>query len=457
MTRKFLASSLLCASLAGAGSAQSPAAPPSVTLPGPPPAAMPQAMPLAPGGALTLEAGQPFSSSMVIPSAPAVPGSLPDPGTMAYDGGYQLGGLPIDDGRQYLWLESEILAGWVKKGQLPLNIVTSGANSALPGAPGVSAVVPNEIDYGAFVGVRLRTGMWFDDDRTRGIELSATVFDQASQSFSANSNGNGSPAIGRPFFDPVLNVGSVRNVAIPGVLSGGAAVESYHKNWGAEALLLRNLSDSGTGRVSLLGGFKYHTIMEQVVVGDRSQVIGNLDAVVNGILVGPGDTIATVDGVKARNYYYGGTAGLRWQYGTEVAFLRVDLKGTAAVNQQVIDFNAGTKLTSAALGGDIMSNRGQLVGQPGRVVREEFAFIPEIQVSGGLRLTDMISMTLGYNATYFSRVARPGNMFDTVANPSLLAIQPTGLLPLEPNRPVNRIASTNLLLQSVQVGFLFTY
>jgi hypothetical protein len=190
----------------------------------------------------------------------------------------------------------------------------------------------------------------------------------------------------------------------------------------------------------LVGGYRWFRLEEGLMVTDNVNVVGG------GIPAGT--SFSNLDSFGTRNQFNGGDIGLlsdlrrgRWVLETQGKIALGDMHESVNIDGQ-------TKVTSGS----------SVIGYPGGVLtqvsnmgvfrRDQFAVIPELNIKLGFQITPGLRATAGYNFTYVSRVARPGNEVDFTVNPpyspgaAQIVSRPTYL-----NNP------TDLWLQGFTVGF----
>jgi Putative beta barrel porin-7 (BBP7) len=88
---------------------------------------------------------------------------------------------------------------------------------------------------------------------------------------------------------------------------------------------------------------------------------------------------------------------------------------------------SGTSTTTPPNGGTPTTFPGGLLALPtniGSYSHGGFTVVPEIQFKLGYDITPCLRATIGYDAIYWSRVARPGEQIDTFVNTSQASNQP---------------------------------
>jgi hypothetical protein len=118
-------------------------------------------------------------------------------------------------------------------------------------------------------------------------------------------------------------------------------------------------------------------------------------------------------------------------------------------NQQIVDIFGTTTETppGVTLPGGLLASQTNI----GRYSRNDFAVLPQLDVTLGCQLTRRLSLTVGYTFFYWGRVARPGEQIDLDVNPDFLpggAIAPRGA-----RRPRFVFQDTDFWAQGLNVGF----
>src|SRR5205085_5410342 len=125
-----------------------------------------------------------------------------------------------DEPQGRFWGSVEYLLWRMKKSNLPpLITVGPASGDAIIGQPGtIIAFGGGKLDRGKFPGGRFTVGMWLNEKRNVGVELSYFFLKEKIFNFQVSSTGlPSSLAISRPFFDINLNRENVLFVASPRV------------------------------------------------------------------------------------------------------------------------------------------------------------------------------------------------------------------------------------------------
>jgi hypothetical protein len=175
--------------------------------------------------------------------------------------------------------------------------------------------------------------------------------------------------------------------------------------------------------VSLLGGFRYLELIEGLDL-----TLSEISAVPPPFLGNP--SVASAQSFHTRNYFYGGQAGadVTWCHG---CFL-VNATGKVALGDvyELAGINGST--TTRAFTGATSTIHSALFAQPsniGRHSRDNFAVVPEINLTLGYAITHNVQASLGYSFLYLSNAMRPGDAIDRSINTSQIPT-PVGPSPL---------------------------
>ena len=93
----------------------------------------------------------------------------------------------------------------------------------------------------------------------------------------------------------------------------------------------------------------------------------------------------------------------------------------------------------------------------GRRARDEFAVVPEIGINVGYQICYWLRAYVGYSFLYWSDVARPGDQFNRVVNPTIVPASNTFGTPIGPAQPSCTFQHTDFWAQGVNFGLEFRY
>lgn len=331
-----------------------------------------------------------------------------------------------------IWLRSEYLLWFVKAQPANTAFVTTSApnDRGVLGQPTTSTLFNNtDLGYGVFSGFRISGGYFKGEDRRYGVEMSGFLTEQNTNSYFAASDRNGVPVIARPFIDATTGTPAVLSVAQPGFSSGSILVESSTRLYGAEGSMVANIyrscpDDCYQINTNAMLGFRYMDLQEDLNINSASTLLGNgtAAALFNGATVFPPATIGVRDSFETTNRFYGGQVGLSSDLRYNRMFFSVTGKLAFGIMNQVVDvtgrsdINDPTQGLAAASQGGVFANAQNIQ----RYRNDEFAIIPELNLSVGYNVTSWLSGFVGYNFLYTNRVVRPGNSLNPVVNPAVL-------------------------------------
>jgi Putative beta barrel porin-7 (BBP7) len=374
------------------------------------------------------------------------PGVFPFPGTGVYEtpggcvtelplyieptlGDASKKGKDCDPARCHVWASAEPLLWWVRQGSTP-TLVTAGGDGSL--------------DYGLLVGGRVAAG-FVNAAGDLGLEGSGFWLSRGSAHFTVASGPDGSPALGRPIYDALLQQSQVLPISIPGALAGGLAVASTTQLWGAETNVVGNAFGSDWLGIDLLGGLRYVGLDESLVVTQSGTS-----------LTGAGN-FGVTDSFRTRNQFYGGQVGSQ----VEMRFGRIytNLVGKVAVGNvhQIVDVAGNTTVSgpggSATLPGGVLA----LGTNSGHQTHDDFGVVPELNLNVGCQLRPGIRLYAGYTFLYLNDVARPGDQVSTTVNPALVPTSPQFGTPSGPPQPGAQLNRTDFWTQGVNIGLALRY
>jgi hypothetical protein len=354
-----------------------------------------------------------------------------------------------------VWARGEYLLWWTRTGQFPVLLTTGSPFDPRPGALGMPGTLPlfgGNVSTSDHSGGRFTFGLWLDDEQQTGVE--ANYFFLGERSAGAQAGGSltsGYPVVARPFFDVLAGREDASLVAYPGLISGAASVSASTFLQGAEA----NLTGKGwcgeCWRLDVLAGFRYLQLIEDLGIREDTQVSPTSPAFA-------GSLIHVADQFTARNAFYGGQLGARFQ--VRRGGWNLELLGKVGLgdSHQSVDIHGLTVL--AAPGQPAVTAPGGLLAlasNSGHFTRDAFAVVPEAGVNLGYQLNKYVRVFAGYTFLYYSDVARPGDQIDRGVNVNQVPASRTFGGPPVPARPAFALHSTDYWAQGVNFGLEFRY
>ncbi len=375
---------------------------------------------------------QPGGAPYNAPSPPAPPpgaGPLPSypppaayslpPGT-ALVPAYPAPVVMVDPANPRFWIGVDTLVWWMQNQPLGVPVLTTGpasqgANAGNLGAPGtVSLNAP--LDLGAALGLRVFAGGWFNNCQTIGMDGSVFFLQQLSTSFGATDRSQTGQFV---INEPVAGAPFSTQVSAPGIETGTAVVTANTNFGGGDVNGLFNLYRGGGWNVSLLGGFRYLQLNENLDINANSNLfvtttytdnLGNVLATAP-----PGSSVSVYDHFGTRNQFYGGQVGVRfgglvgpWVFNGAA---KVALGGT----REMVNINGSTTVFPVNGGTPVPLLGGNFATlQSGSYALGRFAVAPELELAVGYQFTPCTRVTIGYDFLFLSSVVRPGNQIDNV-------------------------------------------
>jgi hypothetical protein len=361
-----------------------------------------------------------------------------------------------------IWGGLDFLLWLPKTMNLNYPLATTGAagTAGVLGQAGTGNLGGGDIGYVMGPGYRITAGFFGGDDRRSGFEGSAFQTGTLSTFYSINSNSSGIPLIARPFVRASDLTQQSLIVSSPSLTTPTAGSFSYGTNtqsFGAELNYLMNLyrtcpdDNCGLGlSVTGVAGFRYANLEEELFINSTSGTILN-----NGFI----NTVS--DQFRTHNSFYGGQLGLMGEYRRGRGFMTISTKLALGAMHQVVDINGGSTTTvSNGLGGTITSgNVGGLYANSsniGRYKNDEFAIIPDINMTLGYNILKAVKLSVGYNFIYYNNVARPTSVINPVVNTGVVPTSPDfGLIPTVSTGSV--VKQADFLLHGLNFSIVFQY
>jgi len=350
-----------------------------------------------------------------------------------------------------IYVRGEYLLWWLNGDSLPPLVTTSPSGTAqtqagVLGQPGTTVLFGNQaVNNTGRSGGRLTAGWWFAPT----ARLEGEVFGLGGQRANFDQSSNGDTILARPFFNLSLGQQGANLLAFPGTFAGQIAISETSSFNGAGIHVLHSVvydqSPSGfMRRVDLLYGFRYLGLYENLTANASETTIGTQ---------APSATLATFDGFKTSNSFYGANFGAamensrgRWSL---LTIGRLGLGGTA--ERVTISGNS-----TATANGATSTSAGGLLTMPsniGTYSHGAFTLVPQLELKLAYNFSPSIRFTVGYDILYWSRVVRPAQQVDLFVNPSQASGQPLVGTP----GPLFGFRETALWAQGLSTGIEFRF
>jgi hypothetical protein len=341
-------------------------------------------------------------------------------------------------------VRGEYLLWWTKSSPLPPLVTTSPigtpvGEAGVLGQPGTSILFGgHDVSDNPRSGGRITAGGWLNECQTIGVEGYFFGLENASNSFSAASNGN--PILARPFVNAQTGLEDSLLIAFPGVVRGSVNVKLSQTNlygWGAD--VRANVCCGCCYRVDLLGGYRGLSMDEGLGLNETEIGVGPNSP------IPPGTRIDLSDSFRTSNHFNGGDLGVDAEFRRGCFY--VDLLARVALG--------GTSESVGITGNQSIQGAPRIPGgflalptNMGSFHKDTFAVVPEVGLTLGYQVTDHLRVFTGYTFLYWSKVARPGDQVDLTINPSQL---PPGHL-VGPARPAFNFHDTDFWAQGINFG-----
>jgi len=348
---------------------------------------------------------------------------------------------PSEVGR--LSISAEALLWWFKGSPAPVPLVSNG----LLNEAGTKVLLGGkDLDTSPNSGFRVTVGYSLTD--RWGAEGSVFYLLDRSTSRTAGSSGQiGSQDLLIPFFDVTLPGENTTFLSSEGRFAGRAKEELSNSLLGAELNGTMKLLSASPWRVDLLGGFRYLNLRETYTFTTSSP----------NVAPRPADVFQTKDEFDATNNFYGAQLGVRARYDQGSWFASSAVKFALGAMVQSVDVDGFLETNDFNDLGPPQKFPGGYFAQPtniGRHTRSVFAVVPEVGLNVGYRITEWVSVFVGYTILYTNSIARPAQQIDRNINPTQSAsfggAPPT---PLEgPAHPSFKFNGSDFWAQGLNVG-----
>lgn len=351
------------------------------------------------------------------------------------------------------WVTLEYMHAWARGRWLP-PLVTGGATGVLPGSP--VRFGDEYVGTGLQASTRVSFGAWFDEEETIGVGARFFALEGDKTGYAATSRPDGSPLIGRPFFntDPLIDTADALIVTDLGIRTGDLVATATNDVLGAETYMRYNLLRQSNRRADLLLGYQFTRIDDSLNVNHRMRQIGGLDPV--------GTRFEFNDLFDVRNEFHGIELGLLTEYDRGPFTLSVMGKMSMGNMQETLTISGWSSRRPPPAGPTTAFPGHGLLAMPtnvGTYSRDDFAVMPEAEIKLTCRLTRRLEASLGYSFLYWSDVALAGQQVDmSRGQPTANGSQLEGGVLFGPANPgFVGIRDTDFWIQALSFGITFKH
>ena len=308
------------------------------------------------------------------------------------------------------WLRAETLL-WFPPSRGDSALVTANTG---PGEP-LETIYGDDIGGGLAPGFRLDFGHYFQGGKY-GLGARVWGLYESNDNFSASSDGT--TDLQRPFFNTALGTNDaliIGNTFGPPDFIGSVDAESKLDMIATEAYGRMMLGQGQNFHVDLIGGYSFFDI-------DDTLSIRSATTVATGTLFSdPTGTVRSFrDSYKTENQFHGGQIGMetilkrgRWSM---LTLTKVHLGNMS----QHVDISGSSSRAVPAVPTENFDNGFLVQGQQGHYERDEFTFVPEVNVKLAYMLRRNISLSVGYSFLYWDDLALASDQIDNRVDGTLL-------------------------------------
>lgn len=349
-----------------------------------------------------------------------------------------------DDGQNRYWLNADYLYWQVQNSPKVIPLVIE---QPIVDGPFTVVLGGNRRKNDWHSGARFSLGYWFDNCNCLGAEVSYFFLGKNTKHSSVASNPEGSPRLRVPFFNVTTDLPDSTALATPGLFRGRGSLKLSDTMQGAELNIVKDMSGL-CSNFSVLAGFRYWNFEDSLTFFTNSPLV----------------VIPTVynnrDKFRTYNNFYGAQIGAC--YDKSFSCFCLNVKGKVALGGLCQKSKIAGRFETNEFTGTVQTFAGGYFALPtniGSHKKTRFSVIPELNVNLGWRVTDCVSLHVGYSFLYASEVIRASKQMRSAINPTQSAnieFTPTPVLVGEP-APTGKIRSSGLWAQGVNVGLDFTF
>jgi hypothetical protein len=366
----------------------------------------------------------------------------------------------VHDGGGAFTGEAEYMLWFLKGSRSTFSIASSGGNITDLGDTDRGS---GPISGGRFTLAygRTESNPWVGPGGIRALGVEARFFFVCESG--ADVTADGPPDLSRPFFDLNNRAASSFLVASPGIATGSVDAHGRLSIWGAEANVWKNVwyNNPGTScAVDLMAGFRY--------LNANSEFDVNSITVFNSTIAGgspyasfAGNRLTVTDSFSAQNHFYGGQIGIGVkQWILDCLSFEGSIRLALGATQQDVTID-GSQVRTLASGATVTTPGGLLALPSNSGSRQscQFTQVPEANFKAVWPVGNQLTLTAGFTALYWNRVARAADQIDRgiditqIPNfPPAAGTPSTGLA-----RPAVPFRQSDLWLLGISVGLEYRW
>jgi hypothetical protein len=387
-----------------------------------------------------------------------------DPGAV-YGGGYagDMGAgyydPPSSFGTERIWVSARYLLGYLSRPGLSTPLVVTGSPTDLhPGALDQPNTVVlfgrDQYQFNPLNGIQVDLGVNLNDRIY--LEGSVQYFGPQHTNALYVSDAAGNPFIGRPILNTALNQERAFLTSSPGIASGSTSVQSRLQIFSIEAHARYQVNLTPYLNADWLLGYRRMQLEEELEISDTLTSIGGGITFLGAPITAP---VSDFDRFATINQFDGINTGLRFRWQSGFQWFALTGHGKVAFGQtrQTVEIEGVSGTTTAAGPQSALGGILALPSNIGRYERKVFGIVPE----GGANLVFLLSpgvrFQMGYTATFWNSVVRPGDQIDRRVNPAQVPTDLNFSTTATRDFPAFEFRSTSVWLQSLNFGLEFYY
>ena len=307
---------------------------------------------------------------------------------------------------------------------------------AVGNAPGGASrtLLAGDGELGRFNAFQVAGGVWLNDSHTFGVAGDFFMSEQRSR-FESAAGGPGGLSIQRPFIDAVT--GRPASILVSNadagafnqpLVTGSVATAITARLASAGVALQRNVFCTPTTRATLSFGFRYYDLDESLSIYQTTvNGPGLVGATIANRALAPNSAVNLFDRVYTRNQFFGGELGGRVEHDFGIVTLgfapRIAI-GDMRQSVTASGLTSGTDTSGAPISrvGGLLAAGGPGNGNLDRDVTNRISTATQLNAYVGIKLTDHLRTTIGYQFLYLNNVARPGQQLDQIVNQRVVPV-----------------------------------
>jgi hypothetical protein len=340
------------------------------------------------------------------------------------------------------WVRPEFLMMWSKDGPVHdvITLRTTDGGDPLLGNPAAHVVQKNPgQDYGMQLGGRLDFGLWVDEARRWGFELSGFALEEKEARWTHIYSGVGE-RVAFSAYDAGEDFWLIADHTGPGTV----AITSNSQLWGVGASGVVNLRRSEKLKLDATFGVRHL---------DLSEDFGIETLEFDGL-----EEWWQKDSFDTHNQFYGAKLGAKFSYTAwERLLLSIEPSVSLGADHESLKIRGGTRVGNRSGPSGFFAMTTNI----GDYSETKFAVVPEIKLGLGCKITKNLSFNASYNFLYMSNVVRPGEQVSRRHN---FALDPWGFgtgVPTNPastpRDPAPRFKTSDYWAQGLGLSFKVTW